>query len=217
MAKGIFVTFEGGEGSGKTTQIRLLGDWLKKKMKSRVVLTREPGGTMGAEKIRELIVKGETDRWDSMTEVLLFTAARRDHVHRVIIPSLNQGKVVVSDRFFDSTSVYQGMVGNVDETVIEFLNNQCLGGVKPDLTFLLDIDPEKSLVGGYSGVLPFPHLSEDRFEKKGLEYHRSVRQAFLDLATRLPDRFHVIEAARNQSAIHQEIVDILEPRLKPLL
>ncbi len=111
MAKGIFVTFEGVEGSGKTTQIRLLGDWLKKKMKSRVVLTREPGGTMGAEKIRELIVKGETDRWDSMTEVLLFTAAR--HHDRVIIPSLKQG-VVVSDRFFDSTSVYQGMVGNVD-------------------------------------------------------------------------------------------------------
>ena len=217
MAKGIFVTFEGVEGSGKTTQIRLLGDWLKKKMKNRVVLTREPGGTMGAEEIRELIVKGETDRWDSMTEVLLFTAARCDHIHRVIIPSLKQGKVVVSDRFFDSTSVYQSMVGNVDKTVIEFLNNQCLGGVKPDLTFLLDIDPEKSLVGGYSGALPFPHLSEDRFEKKGLEYHRSVREAFLDLATRLPDRFHVIEAARNQSAIHQEIVDILKPRLKPLL
>ena len=206
---GFFISFEGGEGSGKTTQIKLLANWIQSVWRGKVTVTREPGGTNGAELIRRLLVTGDKERWDSVTEALLMTASRRDNLMRIIKPALDEGDVVITDRFFDSTSVYQGVVGGVDQAIIEALNTLCLNHVCPQITILLDIDPELGLKRSNRS-----ENDETRFEDKGLVFHQNVRQAYLDLAENNPERVMVIDASRNEKAIHDDIIARLEPILR---
>ena len=207
---GVFISFEGGEGSGKTTQIGLLENWLNAtgEWPGKVTCTREPGGTPEAERIRDLLVKGDAD-WDGLTEALLMTAARRENTARIIAPALERGDAVLTDRFFDSTTVYQAIADGADRELVDILNARFLDGVAPDITVLLDIDPAVGLErSGRDGN------DETRFESKGLEFHLKVRQGFLDLAKDMQDRFLVVGADRNESEVHEEIVDKLKPRLE---
>lgn len=204
---GVFISFEGGEGSGKSTQIRLLENWIAGEWPGKVTTTREPGGTDGAELIRSLLVKGDAD-WDSLTEALLMTAARRENVTRIIAPALGKGEAVLTDRFHDSTTVYQGIAGGVDRALIDELNTKFLDGVAPHITILLDIDPAVGLKRSQR-----QGNDETRFESKGGDFHEKVRQGFLDLAREAPDRFIVIDADRNEMAVHEDITE----KLKPLL
>lgn len=206
---GFFISFEGGEGSGKTTQIKLLANWIQSVWRGKVTQTREPGGTHGAELIRQLLVTGDKERWDSVTEALLMTASRRDNLMRIIKPALDDGDAVITDRFFDSTSVYQGLVGGVAPEIITALNTLCLDHISPDITILLDIDPELGLKRSNR-----VENAETRFEDMGLEFHQRVRKAYLELAQSNPDRFIVIDASRNEKAIHDDIIAQLEPLLK---
>ena len=206
---GFFISFEGGEGSGKTTQIKLLANWIQSVWRGKVTQTREPGGTHGAELIRQLLVTGDKERWDSVTEALLMTASRRDNLMRIIKPALDDNDAVITDRFFDSTSVYQGLVGGVAPEIITALNTLCLDHISPDITILLDIDPELGLKRSNR-----VENAETRFEDKGLEFHQRVRKAYLELAQSNSDRFIVIDASRNEKAIHDDIIAQLEPILK---
>ena len=205
---GIFISFEGGEGSGKTTQIKLLANWMMGQWAGRVTQTREPGGTNGAELIRNLLVTGDEKRWDSVTEALLMTASRRDNLMRIIKPALADGDAVITDRFYDSTSVYQGIVGGVSSELVTALNGLCLDGIKPDITILLDIDPELGL-----GRSARPDNDETRFESKGMGFHQDVRAGYLSIAEKEPERFLVIDAGRNEKMIHDDIIAKLAPRL----
>lgn len=205
---GIFISFEGGEGSGKTTQIKLLSNWIMGQWAGRVTQTREPGGTNGAELIRNLLVTGDEKRWDSVTEALLMTASRRDNLMRIIKPALADGDAVITDRFYDSTSVYQGIVGGVSEELVSALNVLCLDGIQPDITILLDIDPELGLSRSTRA-----ENAETRFENKGLDFHQKVRAGYLELANHHPERFLVIDASRNEKVIHDDIINQIKPRL----
>jgi dTMP kinase len=200
--RGRFITFEGGEGAGKTTQIALLRRRLEAAGRT-VLATREPGGTPGAEEIRRLLVTGEPGRWDAWTEALLVTAARRDHVERVIRPALAVGTWVLCDRFLDSTLAYQG--GELGTDAIEALHTLVFGRLRPDLTLVLDIDPAIGLerAGKRAG-------GEGRFEARGLEWHRKLREAFLAIARAEPGRCKVIEAAREQGAVTDAIARVVE-------
>lgn len=195
---GVFISFEGIDGSGKSTQARLLADALRDEGRS-VVLTREPGGSPGAEEIRRLVLEGDPDRWSAETEILLFTAARRDHLERTIQPALRAGKVVICDRFADSTRMYQGLSrGNLREQVDQL--HQLMIGYEPDLTILVDMDPETGLqrAKGRQG-------SEERFEDFGLDLQKRMRSGFLDLAQEFSDRFTTIDGNRDVAAVASDI------------
>ncbi|MCE2518170.1 MAG: dTMP kinase [Alphaproteobacteria bacterium] len=209
MMSGIFISFEGGEGSGKTTQIKLLSNWIMGQWAGRVTQTREPGGTNGAELIRNLLVTGDEKRWDSVTEALLMTASRRDNLMRIIKPALEDGDAVITDRFYDSTSVYQGIVGGASAELINALNSLCLDEMTPDVTILLDIDPQLGLSRSTRA-----ENVETRFENKGLEFHQKVRAGYLELAKAHPERFMVVDASRNEKVIHDDIIARLTPVLK---
>lgn len=185
---GLFVSFEGIDGSGKSTQARLLADTLRAEGHD-VVLTREPGGSPGAEEIRALVLQGDPDRWSAETEILLFTAARRDHMERTILPALAAGKIVICDRFADSTRMYQGISRGDLRTLVDDLHALMIGR-EPDLTILIDMDPEAGLsrAKGRDGI-------EERFEDFGLELQVKMRAGFLDLAAAAPDRFRVIDGS----------------------
>ena len=185
---GRFITLEGIDGSGKSTQARLLAQRLRDGG-AEVVLTREPGGSPGAEEIRRLLLTGEPARWSAETEILLFTAARRDHLERTIEPALARGATVVCDRFADSTRVYQGVTRGDLRRLVDRLHEMTIGR-EPDLTILIDIDPEAGLAraGARGG-------EEARFEAFGVEMQARMRQAFLDLAAEAPARFRVVEGA----------------------
>ena len=202
----MFITFEGGEGSGKTTQIELLSEYLISKS-HKVYLTREPGGTEGAENIRKLLVTGNPEKWDAKTEALLMYASRLDNYERLIKPNLNKGYIVISDRFADSTRVYQGLVGGISEIEIEELHSFCLGNFDPDLTFVLDIDVEQGLLRANSR-----NNNENRFESKGFEFHDLVRKGYLKLANKYK-RMHVIDATMSVKEINSNIVQIIETYL----
>ena len=207
--RGYFISFEGGEGSGKSTQIEALGKWLETLSGAPTLrITREPGGTGSAEAIRDLLVKGAADKWRPATEALLMSASRHEHVEQVLRPALAAGNVVLSDRYNDSTRVYQGIVGGVPGSNIEALNFIACGDLEPDLTLLLDMDVETGLnrAGGRDS-------DESRFESKGLEFHRKVRDAFLSLAGQYPSRFVVIDASRSQDAITADIRQTVLARL----
>ncbi|MBQ4471881.1 MAG: dTMP kinase [Alphaproteobacteria bacterium] len=207
--KGSFITFEGGEGSGKSTQIRLLADELVKSGKV-VVTTREPGGTPGAEEIRKLLVTGSTDKWDKTTETLLFFASRRDHLMKKVFPALEMGAVVLCDRFADSTMAYQGYGYGDDSTqqsLIKELYAQTIGDFKPNLTILLDIPVEVGLIRSRrAGNV------ELRFEDRELAFHERLRRAYLMMAKAEPERFAVIDATQPIPKIHQEILKVIEKR-----
>ena len=204
---GLFITFEGGEGSGKTTQIRLLKEAMEQ-MGKEVLLTREPGGSEGAEKIRPLLVSGNAD-WDALTEVLLFSAARRDHLVNKIWPALKEGKIVLCDRFADSTLAYQGY-GRKDDKKLQQklidLYQMIAGDFRPDLTFILDVDPEIGLKRSCNRL----GNNERRFEDMDIQFHKNLRQAFLKIAQQDNQRCHVIQTNRSVEEIHQDIMEIIK-------
>lgn len=200
---GIFITFEGIDGSGKSTQARALADNIKS-TGQEVVLTREPGGSPGAEAIRRLLVEGDTDRWSPETEILLFTAARRDHLERTIEPALAAGKVVISDRFADSTRVYQGVARAELRQTVDLLHDRMIGR-EPDLTFVIDMDPEAALSRGLAR-----NSGEDRFEEFGLSFQQKLRSGFLDLAKQFPERCHVINGSHGVEEVSKAVLSIFE-------
>lgn len=189
MTRGLFITLEGGEGSGKSTQGKHLRDVLEDAGHT-VVLTREPGGSPGAEAIRSLLVTGETDRWDGLTEALLLFAARRDHVERTIRPALDQGAIVISDRFADSTMAYQGYGHDLGRQKIDELYTLALGDFRPDLTLIMDIPVEDGLKRAVSRG-----GSEQRYEDMDVAFHHRLRDGFLDIAKREPDRCKLVDAS----------------------
>ena len=204
----MFISFEGGEGTGKSTQIKLLEESLKKKSYD-VFVTREPGGSIGAETIRNLLVKGKPNRWDVETETLLMYAARRDNYIRCIKPALKSGKIVISDRFADSTRVYQGYVGGVSQKYIDYIHEVSLGDFKPDLTILLDQGVDKGLSRAITR-----NSNENRFELKGKNFHLLVRKSYLKLASIEPDRFSIIDASGSVGEVKNQIFDIINNILK---
>ena len=193
---GGFISFEGIDGSGKSTQARLLTDALQG-LGLPVTLTREPGGSPGAEDIRRLVLQGDPDRWSPQTEALLFTAARRDHLEKTIRPALARGEVVITDRFADSTRIYQGLRG--DLAAVNSLHDLMIG-VEPDLTFLIDIDPAL----GHHRAVARAGL-EQRFEDMGLDLQTAMRAGFLDLAARHV-RFLVIDGSGSLEAVAADVL-----------
>lgn len=203
MTRGLFISFEGGEGAGKTTQIQRL----KKRLEAagrNVVATREPGGTPGAEAIRKLLVEGDAYNWDNLTEALLHFAARRDHVSKIIEPALAKGSLVISDRFYDSTYAYQGYGQRLDTGVIDQLRQLSTGTLKPDITIMLDLPVETGLGRA---------ATQQRYERLGTAFHERLRQGFLEMAAREPARFTVINAGQSMEAVEQAIWAAVEKRL----
>jgi len=192
--KAQFITLEGVDGSGKSTQAKLLKEALEAEGHS-VLLTREPGGSPGAEEIRSLVLEGEPDRWSAETEILLFTAARRDHLERTILPALAAGTIVICDRFVDSTRVYQGLTRGDLRDVVDKLHALMIGR-EADLTLLFDMDPKLGLARAKAR-----QTTEERFEDMGLQMQLAMRQGFLALAKGAPERFAVIDAGRDIEAI----------------
>ncbi|CUH65208.1 Thymidylate kinase [Thalassovita autumnalis] len=203
---GLFISFEGIDGSGKSTQCRRLAAALEAKG-HEVVLTREPGGSAGAEEIRALVLQGDPDRWSAETEILLFTAARRDHLERTILPALAAGKVVVCDRFADSTRMYQGLSRGDLRGTVDQLHSLMIGR-EPDLTVLIDMDPEEGLSRALSrqGV-------EERFESFGADLQKQMRAGFLSLAEEFADRFRIIDGARDMDAVAADVLATAEAAL----
>ncbi len=201
MAKGVFLTFEGIDGSGKSSQAKILADALRERGRS-VVLTREPGGSPGAEEIRKLLVEGDPNRWSPETEILLFYAARRDHVERTILPALERGDIVISDRFADSTRVYQGAVRADLRETVDAIHDRMIG-FEPDRTFIIDMDPDAALSRGLARK-----SGEDRFEDFGLEFQHRLRDGFKALAKSAPERCLLIDGNRPIDAIAPEILTL---------
>jgi len=202
-----FITFEGIDGSGKSTQARLLAEYLRKDG-NETVLTREPGGSIGAEEIRHLLVAGDPARWSAKTEILLFTAARRDHLEKTIRPAISAGKIVISDRFADSTRVYQGAARASLRTLVDRLHGLMIAQ-EPDLTFIIDMDPTEALERGLAR-----QSGEDRFEEFGLPFQQALRAGFLALAGDFPNRCHVIDGNRSIDTVAADIIATLG-RLTP--
>jgi dTMP kinase len=198
MTRPRFITFEGIDGSGKSTQARRLAQWLVDQGHD-VVLTREPGGSPGAEEIRQLLLTGDPDRWSAETEILLFTAARRDHLEKTILPALAAGKTVVSDRFADSTRVYQGATRGDLRAKVDALQTLMIGR-DPDLTFVIDMDPATALERGLAR-----RSGEDRFEDFGLPFQETLRHGFLALARAEPHRCVLIDGNRTPDQIASDV------------
>ncbi|MGY9049651.1 thymidylate kinase [Puniceibacterium antarcticum] len=196
---GLFVSFEGIDGSGKSTQARRLAEVLRA-MGHEVVLTREPGGSPGAEEIRALVLQGDPDRWSAETELLLFTAARRDHLERTIRPALAAGKIVLCDRFADSTRMYQGLSRGDLRASVDALHALVIGQ-EPDLTLLIDMDPAAALSRAKARA-----TVEERFEDFGQDLQDRMRAGFLALAQEFPDRIRVIDGTRDETAVAADVM-----------
>jgi dTMP kinase len=205
--RGKFITLEGGEGAGKSTQARLLSAWLAEKGIT-ATLTREPGGTPGAEDIRNLLVTGEVGRWDPLTETLLHFAARREHFTRLILPALDAEQWVICDRFIDSTLAYQGYGQGIDQTAIAALRRTVLGDFAPDLTLILDVLPEtrRARTAARPG-------NEDRYERMNEAFHDRVRAGFHAIATAEPGRCTVISADQPIDAVFAALKQAVESGL----
>lgn len=202
---GTFLSFEGIDGSGKSTQARRLAEALRG-LGHAVTLTREPGGSPGAEEIRRLVLEGDPDRWSAETEILLFTAARRDHLEKTIRPALARGEIVITDRFADSTRIYQGITRGDLVATVDRLHDLMIG-TEPDLTILVDIDPAVGLSRARARA-----GTELRFEDMGLATQTRMRAGFLDLAARHP-RFRLIDGARDEGAVAADILAAVLPHL----
>jgi dTMP kinase len=205
---GFFITFEGIEGCGKSTQLELLKAHLEKKGKA-VLSVREPGGTLLGERVRSVLLNGTDEGVDPWAELFLYEACRAQLVSKVIRPALAAGKVVLSDRFFDSTLAYQGFGRGLDTGKIEGLNALATGGLVPDLTFLVDCPEEVGLKRAWTRINASAGAREDRFEKEELAFHRRVRGGFLEIARRA-SRVKVIDGSREISTVHRDICDIIE-------
>ncbi|MDK3073797.1 dTMP kinase [Sedimentitalea sp. JM2-8] len=203
-SSGRFITFEGIDGSGKSTQARLLAQALRDAGQD-VVLTREPGGSPGAEEIRRLVLEGDPDRWSAETEILLFTAARRDHMERLILPALTAGKVVICDRFADSTRMYQGLSRGDLRALVDTLHDLMIGR-EPDLTLLIDMDPALGLERARQR-----QGAEERFEDFGPELQSRMRAGFLALAREHAARFRVIDGNRAIDAVAADVLACAAP------
>jgi len=208
MAKktGLFISLEGIDGAGKSTQAGLLATALEARGRT-VLRTREPGGAPGAEAIRRLLVEGDPDRWSPETEILLFTAARRDHLEKTIRPALARGEIVLTDRFADSTRVYQGATRGDLRALVDRVHDAMIG-IEPDLTLILDMDPKAALHRGLARG-----SGEDRFEDFGLEFQEKLRAGFKALAAAEPARCALIDAARGADEIAAELLAAVEARL----
>lgn len=206
-AAGRFITFEGGEGAGKSTQLGLLAEALRGRGLD-VLTTREPGGAPGAEQIRRLLVEGAVERWDPLTEALLHYAARREHLVRSVWPALAEGRWVVSDRFADSTLAYQGYGHGLPEAALQRLYEVTVGSFAPDLTIILDLPVQEGLAraAGRGGV-------EDRYERMGHDFHQRLRQGFLAIAAAHPERCVVIPALGRVDEVQAAIWQAVETRL----
>ena len=209
MSQGVFISFEGGEGAGKSTQLRRLAARLTAAGR-QVVATREPGGSPGGEAIRDLLVTGEADRWSPITETLLMYASRRDHIERVIVPALAGGAVVLCDRFADSTRAYQGAGGGAAAGLIAALERHVLEGLRPDLTLILDLPVAAGLerAVGRGGA-------EARFESKGEAFHQRLRDAFLAIASVEPGRCRVLDASGDEDSVAAAVWAAVEPAIAP--
>jgi dTMP kinase len=205
MNRGRFITFEGGEGAGKSTQVRLLAEALRS-LCVDVHISREPGGSEGAEKIRPLLVTGDY-AWDVHAEYLLFSAARSDHLAKVIRPELEAGTWVICDRFYDSSYVYQGIAQGLDKTFMRQVYEGISGGFYPDLTLVLDLDVSQALVRCKGRG-----QHENRFEEKGTVFHEAVRAGFLTLAQENAERFAVIDAGQDQSNVAASVLECVQKR-----
>ncbi len=207
---GVFISFEGGDGAGKSTQMKILSERLRAAGRE-VVQTREPGGSDGGEAIRELIVKGAKDRWSPLTEALLMYASRRDHLERTILPALASGAVVITDRFADSSMAYQGVAGGAGVETMNALHALVVGEHDPVLTIILDAPAEEGL--RRADVTK----GETRFEEKGAEFQRKVRQAYLDIAKAAPERCVVVDARGSVEAVATRIAEVVRQRLPAVL
>lgn len=210
---GCFITFEGGDGTGKSTQIKLLEDYLKAKGKD-VVTTKEPGGTEVGLEIRKLLVCGDKDKFDAVAEALLYFADRHIHLTKKIWPAMNEGKIVLSDRFADSTFAYQywGYNKRVSKETLQSLYQISVGDFKPDLTIILDIDPEIGLERSFNKAKNMD-VKELRFEGRELEFHHNLRKGFLEIAKEEPNRCVVLDADKSIDELHRDIVSVVNQRL----
>lgn len=209
MVKGKFITFEGGEGVGKSTQVKILAEKLSDQ-NIDVVLTREPGGSPGAEEIRALLVKGSTDKWSPMTEALLHNAARAEHLSKTVKPSLDTGKWVISDRYADSTLAYQGYGQGVDLKTLLEMHKVATGNFWPDLTIILDgheLDRANAREQENTD-------KEDRYERMGNEFHKKLQESFLDIAKNNPDRCVVVSAKGTIEEVADRISQVVEEKFK---
>ncbi len=207
MKRGRFITFEGGEGTGKSTQVRLLTQHLAK-AGADVVQTREPGGSPSAEEIRSLLVTGGADRWSPLAETLLFYAARVEHWRQVIGPAIARGAHVICDRFADSTMAYQCYAGGLDKRIVEELHRLTMNTAGPDLTIVLDMPVDEGLKRAAAR-----HDDETRFERKGREFHERLRTGFLEIARLAPERCAVVDATREIGAVHTVVLSVVSSRL----
>lgn len=207
--KGFFITLEGGEGSGKSTQIKYLAQTLGL-LGHDVLVTREPGGSDAGEAMRDLFIEHDGAHWPVAAQALLMFAARAHHTEAVIKPALEQGKIVISDRYTDSTRVYQGIAGGMDKQSIESIKQAAIGDFEPDLTFLLDIEPTIGLARGDGRG----NDSDTTFETKTVEFHEMLRQGYLSIAKASPQRCIIIDGEQYQSDVKQAIFSVVEDKLK---
>ncbi len=208
MARGKFITFEGGEGAGKSTQVGLLARTLEAKGMD-VLTTREPGGTEGAEEIRDLLLNGDLERWHGKTEALLHFAARVEHLDKTIFPALEAGVWVICDRFTDSTMAYQGYGHCLDINCLARLQEFAIADASPDLTLLLDLKVEDGLARAFAR-----HGNEDRYERRDADFHRRIRKGFLRIAENEPERVRVIDAADDVDSVHRTVKAAVRERFE---
>ena len=204
--KGYFISFEGIDGSGKSTQIQKLARFLET-LGFDVIITREPGGSVGGEEIRNLLLQGNVDRWSAETEILLFTAARRDHLERIILPAIEDDKIVICDRFTDSTRMYQCMRGPNLRNLVDMLNEKIIN-CDPDLTIVIDIDPQISLKRAKSR-----ETVEERFEDFGVEMQLNMRNGFIELAKEFSNRIEVVNGQQSVDDLAKDICSIVKAKL----
>lgn len=204
VPRGFFITFEGGEGAGKSSQVQRLARRLRGE-DHKVVVTREPGGSPGAEAVRHVLLSGAAESFGPAMEAILFAAARSDHVEQVIRPAVERGEVVLCDRFLDSSRVYQGVTGDLDPDLMAEIERVAINGMLPDLTVILDLDPELGL--RRATARREKGEAADRFEKETLEIHARRRAAFLDIAKQEPDRCVIVDASRTPGVVEDTIAD----------
>ena len=211
MKKSCFISIEGCDGSGKSTQTKLLADFLESQGRD-VLTTREPGGSPGADEIRSLLLKGSVSKWDKVTEIFLFSASRREHLIKTVFPALKEGKIVLTDRFYDSTLAYQGYGYGYDEKIIDLVQKtyqMIAGDFQPDLTIILDVDSKL----GLSRSLSRQGNTETRFEDMALTFHQNVREGFLKIAQQNPHRCVVVDASKSIETVQKDIQLIIQDRV----